>query len=223
MTFHRYCYPVILTLAISGSVAAGCDRMERGETTGVDLAPVEMLVAPPPPPPPPVPCNQTWVQGGDNGQTQPIAETNAIRVLNAECNKAQPGCVVDKNDIGCTPPNRNGRFWQCHGGKPHPMFAGLAARCMNGPQGGGGAVACGDGFCDDPDESCASCSSDCGECAVCGDSFCDFVQGEDCVECAADCQASTSTSSPSGCPICGDLLCEDDESCELCAADCCAP
>lgn len=68
------------------------------------------------------------------------------------------------------------------------------------------ASVCGDGFCDDTDETCGNCAADCGACPACGNGTCDY--NEDCGTCVADCgecrgggsatcQADYSTSSTS--------------------------
>ena len=73
-----------------------------------------------------------------------------------------------------------------------------------------GARDCGDGTCDQ-DESCATCSDDCGVCpASCGDDTCDA--DEDCQSCDTDCGVCE--------PFCGDNTCDADEDCEICAVDC---
>jgi len=70
------------------------------------------------------------------------------------------------------------------------------------------APACGDGTCN-PNESCSTCSQDCGACSVCGDGWCE--QGESCSSCSSDCGA---------CPVCGDAVCDPTESCDTCSGDC---
>jgi hypothetical protein len=74
--------------------------------------------------------------------------------------------------------------------------------------------ACGDGVCDS-DESCDSCSTDCGECeeSFCGDGACDVAAGE-CEYCPEDCAPAC------GPAICGDGICDGDETCADCPDDC---
>jgi pectate lyase len=76
--------------------------------------------------------------------------------------------------------------------------------------GGSFPPGCGDGTCA-ADESCTSCSTDCGICeGSCGDGDCD--DSEDCSTCAADC---------GDCPTgCGDGDCAGTETCSMCPADC---
>jgi hypothetical protein len=72
-----------------------------------------------------------------------------------------------------------------------------------------GGPGCGDGACA-PSESCASCPTDCGPCAVCGDGGC--AAGEGCTSCPTDCGP---------CPgACGDGFCATGESCASCSGDC---
>ncbi|MFH1047397.1 MAG: hypothetical protein V1738_03785 [Patescibacteria group bacterium] len=69
---------------------------------------------------------------------------------------------------------------------------------------------CGDEICS-RDESCSSCTADCGNCgSVCGDDNC--AADESCSSCAADCGTCP--------PICGDGLCSTGEDCYLCEQDC---
>ena len=70
------------------------------------------------------------------------------------------------------------------------------------------APACGDATCD-PNESCSTCSQDCGACPVCGDGWCD--PSESCSTCSQDCGA---------CVVCGDAVCDPTESCGTCSGDC---
>ena len=73
----------------------------------------------------------------------------------------------------------------------------------------GQPMVCGDGTCD-PDESCYSCSSDCGceEGSVC-DSSVSQTNNKGCV-----------SEEDIGKPVCGDGTCDPDESCNSCEADC---
>ena len=68
---------------------------------------------------------------------------------------------------------------------------------------------CGDGSCTS-DETCASCPQDCGVCTNCGDGFC--KEGKTCLSCAPDCGK---------CPGCGDGVCDArTENCFTCPDDC---
>jgi hypothetical protein len=68
---------------------------------------------------------------------------------------------------------------------------------------------CGDGACQQPTETCGSCPSDCGLCAVCGDERC--AGDETCSTCAGDC---------GGCTVCANGTCDVRESVTSCPADC---
>lgn len=72
----------------------------------------------------------------------------------------------------------------------------------------GGIAHCGDGLCAG-DETCTSCSADCGLCAGCGDGSCGTT--ETCSSCPGDCGV---------CTTCGDGFCKADETCLSCAPDC---
>jgi mannose/cellobiose epimerase-like protein (N-acyl-D-glucosamine 2-epimerase family) len=69
-------------------------------------------------------------------------------------------------------------------------------------------VTCGDGVCNG-DETCDSCSQDCGECISCGDGVCNG--DETCDSCSIDCGE---------CISCGDGVCNGDETCDSCSIDC---
>lgn len=71
---------------------------------------------------------------------------------------------------------------------------------------------CGDGSCSG-NETCSSCSTDCGACAArCGDGMCNGT--ETCSSCAADCGPCMSS------PRCGDGTCNGAETCSTCSDDC---
>jgi hypothetical protein len=102
---------------------------------------------------------------------------------------------------------------------------------------------CGDGKCDpSTGESCRTCTSDCGDCTgkggigynppplpplpSCGDGACNNILGENCHTCPQDCGATTSVAGmgPVSCSgYCGDGVCQPDESCATCYADCVNP
>jgi hypothetical protein len=68
---------------------------------------------------------------------------------------------------------------------------------------------CGDKLCQ-WDESCDTCSLDCGACVGCGDGQC--TGSETCTTCPEDCEP---------CPLCGDDTCEaNTETCATCTLDC---
>jgi hypothetical protein len=46
---------------------------------------------------------------------------------------------------------------------------------------------CGNGRCDTPGETCASCQQDCGSCAFCGNMRCESTMNETCENCPQDC------------------------------------
>ncbi|GIL90202.1 hypothetical protein Vretifemale_17861 [Volvox reticuliferus] len=75
---------------------------------------------------------------------------------------------------------------------------------------------CGDGQCSG-NETCASCTLDCGKCAICGDGVC--LGGETCATCPSDCKIPGSTSAL---PCCGDGGCDrlGGETCSSCPTDC---
>ncbi len=72
-------------------------------------------------------------------------------------------------------------------------------------------VVCGDGFCREADgEDCLSCAADCDACPSCGDGACD--EGlESCFDCPDDCGI---------CEGCGDGQCSGVEDCSSCQQDC---
>ena len=70
-------------------------------------------------------------------------------------------------------------------------------------------LGCGDGVCKS-NESCSTCSVDCGFCAGCGDKQCS--NGEVCSSCPQDCGVCPET--------CGDGFCKGNETCLTCAPDC---
>ena len=83
--------------------------------------------------------------------------------------------------------------------------------CLHCPNACPGSLpSCGDTVCA-ADETCASCPSDCGQCAVCGDGTCQPGAGEGCDTCAADCG-----------DCCGDTACDGGagEDCASCSSDC---
>ena len=73
---------------------------------------------------------------------------------------------------------------------------------------------CGDGACNG-DETCETCSEDCGECPIepiCGDGECNGDETcEDCPEDCGECPVE---------PTCGDGECNGEETCEDCPEDC---
>ncbi len=78
-----------------------------------------------------------------------------------------------------------------------------------GADGGTLPPGCGDGVCKS-NESCSTCSVDCGFCAGCGDKQCN--NGELCSSCPQDCGVCPET--------CGDGFCKGNETCLTCAPDC---
>lgn len=106
---------------------------------------------------------------------------------------------------------------------------------------GGGAdtpIVCGDSTCNG-DETCESCSSDCGLCPginICGNGLCSVE--ETALNCPQDCgsqspcgngrcdSSETHSSCPQDCPsVCGDTICDGGETCQTCTNDCgsCSP
>jgi len=76
-------------------------------------------------------------------------------------------------------------------------------------------ITCGDNKCS-PGESCSICSQDCGSCIpICGDGSCNGE--ETCSTCQLDCGKCT--------PTCGDEICNGAETCSTCSGDCgsCVP
>ncbi|GFR48722.1 hypothetical protein Agub_g10679 [Astrephomene gubernaculifera] len=73
---------------------------------------------------------------------------------------------------------------------------------------------CGDGICRG-NETCSSCPSDCGTCAVCGDGKCNG--GETCLTCLKDCGILQSNGNRT---CCGDGICSAGETNALCSSDC---
>lgn len=100
-----------------------------------------------------------------------------------------------------------------HAGDDLPPFGQDASDASTYDDGGNprdqSQTSCGDRHCD-PDESCDSCSVDCGACSSCGDGQCDAVS-EGCTNCPLDCGLCT------GCP---DGECQPGENCASCPFDC---
>ena len=80
--------------------------------------------------------------------------------------------------------------------------------CSSCPSDCGPCAVCGDGRCIGG-ETCSSCPRDCGECSGCGDGTCST--GENCSNCPQDCGV---------CPSCGDGNCQSGETCSTCPQDC---
>ncbi len=70
---------------------------------------------------------------------------------------------------------------------------------------------CGDGVCQ-ADETQESCPQDCGTINFCGDKYCDINLGENETNCPQDCGETN--------PICGNDICEIEETSESCPQDC---
>jgi hypothetical protein len=90
-------------------------------------------------------------------------------------------------------------------------LGGTCTTCAVVPPGG-----CGDAECDAPRETCRSCAEDCGACPrVCETQRCDVALAATCGACTTGCDPC--------CPLCkrcGDGVCEGDEDCHSCTADC---
>jgi|GEM_PF-4875685 len=95
---------------------------------------------------------------------------------------------------------------------------------FNGSSTLSGSEICGDGTCSS-NESCSTCSADCGPCFVCGDGLC---APEEIIICYEDCHCGdnfcdTTLEDSNTCPgdcFCGDGACDSTEDLTTCPADC---
>lgn len=182
-----------------------------------------------------VSCTRTGSLGlcGGNSTKEKSFSTNSYGYNgDRNCQSGKESCKVS-DDCSCTKEGKSSigkDIKQCVG-------IGLSASCQ---------TYCGNGICES-DESCSTCSLDCGKCEgvsciygsecegkfcvhekcsskpyVQGDSFCDFDLGENCKNSLVDCgcKSSEKCGQTAQCEtFCGNGVCEQEEA-GICKADC---